>query len=96
LPPGEPFVRHALAASALQEKLAKLALEAYHAVSGKGYARLDIRMDQQTSELYVLEVNSNCELTQDETTSIGAILRLSGTTIFEVVSLILKDAWNRF
>ncbi|MBI2948139.1 MAG: ATP-grasp domain-containing protein [Verrucomicrobia bacterium] len=96
LPEGEPFVRHSKTASTMQEKLAKTAIRAYHAVGGTGYARVDIRMDQQTSELYVLEINSNCELSQDEETSIGAILRLSGSSLVEVVSLILKDAFDRF
>jgi D-alanine-D-alanine ligase len=96
LPAGEPFVRHTLAASRLQERLAKIALRAYHAVGGTGYARVDIRMDKRTGELYVLEVNSNCELTGDEETSIGAILRLSGSSMVEVVSMILRDAFDRW
>jgi len=96
LPVNEPFVRCALAAPDRQEKLAKTAIGAYHAVGGTGYARVDIRMDKQTGELHVLEVNSNCELTQDEGTSIGAILRLSETSLVDIVSLILHDAFDRF
>jgi hypothetical protein len=53
-------------------------------------------MDKRTGELYVLEVNSNCELTGDEETSIGAILRLSGSSMVEVVSMILRDAFDRW
>ncbi len=39
-----------------------------------GYGRLDIRMDRQTGKMYVLEVNAQCGLSEDEDyTSIGAI-----------------------
>ncbi|MBK6392109.1 MAG: hypothetical protein IPF70_16310 [Saprospiraceae bacterium] len=48
-------------------------------VKGRGYGRVDIRMDQVTGEMYVLEVNAQCGLSEDENfTSIGAILKYSG------------------
>jgi D-alanine-D-alanine ligase len=76
--------------------LQKLTLEAYTAVCGSGYARVDIRMDAITQKLYVLEVNSQCGLSEDEDhTSIGAILRVSRKTFTQLVIEILRDALRK-
>ena len=78
LPDTEPFYRYALAAPQLQGPLGDLAVRAFLALSGTGYARVDIRMEARTGVLYVLEVNANCGLSGDEETSVGQILRLTG------------------
>ena len=55
-----------------------------------------MRMDAATGKLYVLEVNAQCGLSEDENyTSIGAILRLSGKTFTELVAEIISDAFTR-
>jgi D-alanine-D-alanine ligase len=70
--------------------------DAYIAVKGKGYGRIDIRMDQATGILYVLEVNAQCGLSEDENfTSIGAILKYSNKTFDQLVLEILNDALLR-
>ena len=80
----------------LSKELKKISLEAFVSCGGKGYARLDIRQDQLTGKLYMLEVNAQCGLSEDEDyTSIGAILKASGTSFTEVISEILKDALRR-
>ena len=62
----------------------------------KGYTRIDIRMDNKTGKLFVLEANAQCRISEDENyTSIGAILRLSGKTFSKLVLEILHDAWIR-
>ncbi|MEO8110502.1 MAG: hypothetical protein ABI594_10735, partial [Ginsengibacter sp.] len=76
--------------------ICKLSLEAYKAVRGKGYCRVDLRMDSTTGKLYVLEVNSQCGLSEDENfTSIGAILRLSGNSFGSLIVDIIKEAVSR-
>jgi D-alanine-D-alanine ligase len=67
------------------------------ATKGKGYTRVDVRMDSATKKLYVLEVNAQCGLSEDENyTSIGAILRLSNKTFKELVTEIINDAFVRY
>ena len=76
----------------LREELKRISLQAYCAVSGKGYGRLDIRMDRNTGLLYLLEVNAQCGLSEDEDyTSIGAILRVSGRSFTELVAAIIGE-----
>jgi D-alanine-D-alanine ligase len=71
-------------------------MEAYQSCDGRGYARLDIRMDEATGKFYMLEVNAQCGLSEDENyTSIGAILKVSDKTFTEIIFEILKDALRR-
>ncbi len=71
--------------------------DSYIAVKGKGYGRIDIRMDQETGKMYVLEVNAQCGLSEDENyTSIGAILKHSNKSYDQLIYEILIDALMRF
>jgi D-alanine-D-alanine ligase len=71
-------------------------MDAYISTGGTGYTRIDIRMNQSTNKLYVLEVNAQCGLSEDEDyTSIGAILRMSGISFTELVVEIINDAFRR-
>ena len=80
----------------LVERIKQLSLKAYASVRGTGYTRIDIRMDKNTGELYVLEVNAQCGLSKDENqTCIGGILRLNGKTFTNLVVEILDDALIR-
>lgn len=73
--------------------LAKLSKEAYLSVQGNSYTRIDIRQDNQTGHYYVLEVNAQCGLSEDENyTSIGAILRYSNESFTQMCVHILNDA----
>lgn len=87
------FYEYAPSAPELTGKLQQLTLDAYAAVGGEGYARLDIRMDKESGQLFVLEVNAQCGLSEDEDhTSIGAILRFSSKTFTQLVAEIIYDS----
>ncbi|MBK9107238.1 MAG: hypothetical protein IPM92_02365 [Saprospiraceae bacterium] len=61
----------------IQKRIHQLSIDAYCAVKGEGYARIDFRQDSKSGKIMVLEVNAQCGLSEDENyTSIGAILRL--------------------
>lgn len=80
----------------LQAAIKQISLDAYISVDGRGYTRVDIRMDQVTGKLHVLEVNAQCGLSEDEDyTSIGAILRIGESSFTELVVEIINDAFRR-
>jgi D-alanine-D-alanine ligase len=96
LPNEEPFYTYHRPAENLIAAINKLSWESYVSVGGKGYGRIDIRMDKETGKLYVLEVNAQCGISEDEDyTSIGAILRLSGNSFSQMVAAILENAFSR-
>jgi D-alanine-D-alanine ligase len=96
MPGQENFYEYALPDPSLIPALQNLSLEAYQAVGGTGYTRVDIRMNQSTGQLYVLEVNAQCGISEDEDyTSIGAILRMSGLSFTQLIRAILNDAFRR-
>ncbi len=77
--------------------LKQISLDAFKSVGGMGYGRLDIRMDRQTGKLYVLEVNAQCGLSEDENyTSIGAILRFGKKSFTYLIIEIIEDALSRY
>jgi len=87
------FYEYKLPDTKLHAAIEKISKESYIAVQGKGYGRIDIRMDQETGQMYVLEVNAQCGLSDDENyTSIGAILRYSNKTFDQLIHEILIDA----
>jgi D-alanine-D-alanine ligase len=92
----EDFYQYHLPAISLHKKIMDLSWKAYCAVEGTGYGRIDIRMDKATGKLYVLEVNAQCGLSEDENyTSIGAIVRLSNQSYAGLILHILYDAMQR-
>ena len=95
--PGEDnFYEYQLPEAALIEPIKQLSWDAFCATGGKGYTRVDLRMDNATGKLYVLEVNAQCGISEDENfTSIGAILRLSGNSFTAAVGHIIEDAIRR-
>ena len=96
MPQNENFYEYKPVKSSLVSALKKLSLAAYKSCGGKGYARLDIRMDSETGKLYMLEVNAQCGLSEDENyTSIGAILKASKVSYTAIIVEILKDAIRR-
>ena len=77
--------------------LEQISLAAFRSVGGMGYGRLDIRMDKHTGKLYVLEVNAQCGLSEDENyTSIGAILRFAKKSFTSLMIEIMEDAMMRY
>ncbi len=90
------FYEYELPAAGLIDEIKRISWDAYVATKGKGYTRVDLRMDKETGKIYVLEVNAQCGLSEDEDyTSIGAILRLSGKTFTQLVVAIINDAYQR-
>ena len=52
-----------------------------------------VRMDRETGLLYVLEVNAQCGLSEDENyTSIGAILRYAKSPFSQAVKAIIDES----
>ena len=96
MPNGDSFYEYFPPDPKLVDAIKKISLDAYCAVGATGYGRLDIRMDATTGKLYMLEVNAQCGLSEDEDyTSIGAILRVSGKTFTQLVLEIIRDAFIR-
>ena len=97
MPHQENFYEYRVPDADLIEPIKKLSWDAYCATKGKGYTRVDIRMDAETKKLYVLEVNAQCGLSDDENyTSTGAILRLGGKTFAQMIVEILNDSIVRY
>lgn len=97
MPDNANFYEYGAAESELIPALKQLSLDAYKACGGKGYTRIDIRQDNTSGKLYVLEVNAQCGLSEDENyTSIGAILKQSDISYTQIIIEILKDALNRY
>lgn len=96
MPGNESFYHYQQPDPSLVAAIEKLSLDAYLAVGGMGYGRLDIRMDKTSGSLYMLEVNAQCGLSEDEDyTSIGAILRYSEKTFAGLIRKIIADAFAR-
>jgi len=96
MPEHENFYQYEMPDISLIKKIKKLSWDAYVATKGKGYTRVDIRRDKATGKLYVLEVNAQCGLSEDEDyTSIGAILRISNKTFERLVTEVIEDAFLR-
>ncbi|KAG0251827.1 hypothetical protein DFQ27_008503 [Actinomortierella ambigua] len=62
---------------ALQQK----AREIYTSFHGNGYCRMDLREDHRTGKLYVVDVNANCSVDEDDDSAMGKILKASGLTL---------------
>lgn len=97
MPNEENFYEYALPDENLIKQIKKISWDAYVACKGVGYTRVDVRQDVATKKLYVLEVNAQCGLSEDENfTSIGAILRFSNATFSNLIKDILEDAVWRY
>ena len=80
----------------LTERLRRVAWEAYAAVSGTGYGRVDLRLDDRTGELFVLEVNSQPGLSSDpDEYSVGYIFQASGVSFAAFIGEQLRAAGCR-
>jgi D-alanine-D-alanine ligase len=93
MPNNANFYEYALPASHLIKPLQQLTIDAYIACKGNGYARADIRIDAKTNRLFVLEINAQCGLSEDENfTSIGAILKFSDISFSNMILDVLMNA----
>ncbi|MFP5040733.1 hypothetical protein [Parasediminibacterium sp. JCM 36343] len=97
MPNNDYFYEYALPDSHLEPAIQQIAWDAFVAVKGTGYARIDIRQDKATDKLYVLEVNAQCGISKDEDyTSIGAILKFANVSFTELVARILNNNNKQF
>jgi D-alanine-D-alanine ligase len=79
-----------------EAEIRRISWEAYKALGGQGYGRVDLRMDRETKRLSVLEVNAQCGLSEDENfTSIGAILRFEGQPFSKIIKEIIETALHK-
>lgn len=97
MPDNENFYEYQTPEPSLINEIKEISWKAFCATRGKGYARVDLRMDSATNRLYVLEVNAQCGLSEDENyTSIGAILKFENKTFSQLIIEILNDAFSRY
>ncbi|BAY29809.1 D-alanine--D-alanine ligase [Nostoc carneum NIES-2107] len=101
----EPLCSFQLAPTELHDRLCDLAKRAYCAVGGTGYGRVDIRFDETTQDMFVLEVNPNPAVTsksvtmgidQPNTSRVGTILYLGDIPFVELMSEIIAETLARF
>lgn len=96
MPEEDNFYEYGKPKESIIADLKKISWDAFVATKGKGYTRVDIRQDAATEKLYVLELNAQCGISEDENfTSIGAILKATGKPFSLLVEEILIDALNR-
>ncbi len=99
----EGFLTGHLVTSPLSDQICDLAKRAYCAVGGNGYGRVDIRMDNASQELFVLEVNANCGISsqpispfiEDGQTCVGTILHQASIPFAQLMSEIIAEAFAR-
>lgn len=96
MPNDENLYEYVMPEAELIPSIQQLSIDAFKSVGGMGYGRLDIRMNSKTGKLYVLEVNAQCGLSEDEDyTSIGAILRFAKKSFTYLIIQIIEDALMR-
>lgn len=77
---------------ALAERLVDLALRAWRAVRGEGYARVDFRVDQD-GRPWILEVNPNPDISTDA--GLARMARAGGWSYSDLVLQILSEVTSR-
>ena len=96
MPENENFYQYQQSADDINLNIQKVCWDAYVAVGGTGYTRVDVRVDKHTGEAHVLEVNAQCGISEDEDfTSIGAILKFANQSFSELIVHIINDAFAR-
>ncbi|KAF9207428.1 hypothetical protein BGZ49_000451 [Haplosporangium sp. Z 27] len=75
-----------------QERLQPMAMAIYASFGGNGYCRMDLREDQRTNEVFIVDVNVNCSIDEDEDCAMGKILKASGLTLGQFFLILMEDA----
>lgn len=94
LPDRAESYRYGPVNGALATSLGILASNAFNALDGCGYARVDCR-ENADGALMVMEVNANCALGSDDYCSVGELLKLAGKDMRYLLPLLLRDAHRR-
>jgi D-alanine-D-alanine ligase len=92
IPSDEPYYWYASVSDDVRLRLEDVARRAFRAVGGRSYARIDIREDPATGAFMVLEVNAQCGLSSDDSSTVGSMLNLAGVSMIEVVRRIFETA----
>ncbi|KAF9277107.1 hypothetical protein BGZ68_009521 [Mortierella alpina] len=75
-----------------QDRLRAEARAIYASFGGNGYCRMDLREDHRTGKIYVVDVNANCSIDEDEDCAMGKILKASGLTLAQFFTILMADA----
>lgn len=96
MPGNDNFYEYRQIGKDIAEEIKQLTKAAFLATNGVGYARADIRGDKNNGKLYMLEINAQCGISEDENfTSIGAILRYGQVGFHQLVFDILQEAMQK-
>src|SRR5205085_1949383 len=76
----------------LGERISRVALQAFRAVGGRGYGRVDMRLDESGNP-YVLEVN--CNPCIDEGMGLARAAEKAGISYPKLLELIVRAALER-
>lgn len=96
MPDNENFYEYQQVNGGVAAEIKRLTKAAFIATRGVGYARADIRGDKNNGQLYMLEINAQCGISEDENfTSIGAILRFGQIGFHQLILEIIQEALNR-
>lgn len=87
---------HIAAPEDVQDMCQNAAMEAYLAVGGQGYGRVDMRLDEETNVMKVLEVNANPGLgSNPETCAFGVVLKATQTVYSDYIQKFMSYALHR-
>ncbi|KAI3643131.1 hypothetical protein MP228_012686 [Amoeboaphelidium protococcarum] len=87
---------YATAPDDMSEQVQKVAKEAFLAVGGDGYCRLDLRVHSDSQQIYVVDMNANCSIDATEDSGLGIILKSQGVGLDTLLEDIFKQAILRF
>jgi D-alanine-D-alanine ligase len=71
----------------------EIALQAYRVIGCRDYARIDMRLDEEEGEVYILEVNPNPDLTDG--VAYMQCATASGRSFEQTIAEIIGMAWER-
>ncbi|WP_428264912.1 D-alanine--D-alanine ligase family protein [Haliangium sp.] len=77
----------------LEEYIREVAAEAFKAVGCRDYARIDMRVDEEDGEAYILEVNPNPDLSDGA--AYMECATASGRSFEQTIAEIIDMAWQR-
>ena len=93
-PDDQPSFTYVAVDDGTAASLSALAIAAYAAVDGNGYARVDLK-EGVGGAVMVLEVNANCGLGPGALSSAGQLLGLAGRDMMYLLPLLLDHAGHR-
>lgn len=77
----------------IEEYIREIAVQAYRTVGCRDYARIDMRLDEEEGEVYILEVNPNPDLSDGA--AYMQCATASDRTFEQTIAEIIEMAWQR-